>query len=739
MKKRLFIVSNRLPLTVEQHAGEYSLRQSSGGLISAISAYMSNEGKDEFTDKIWAGVPGCSEKAWDMAKPETDEHEYDFLPVFINGKKYDGYYSGFSNSLIWPLFHYFPSFADYNLSHFEAYMDVNATFADLLGKKLRENDVVWIHDYHLLPLARMLREKFPDITIGFFLHIPFPSYELFRVIPKLWQKEILMGMLGADLIGFHTVDYAAHFLSGVEKALKVEHDGQYISWENRKVKADAFPISIDYNMFNNAYNEPNVIKTRQEYTDLKGDMKLLFSVDRLDYTKGVYKRLQGYRQFLLKNPEYMEKVIFCMVVVPSRHTITKYAERKKLIDEFIGNLNSTMGSISWQPVIYQYNHLSFEELVAMYTACDMALVTPLRDGMNLVAKEFVASRQDEQGVLVLSEMTGASRELTEALLINPNDVNEIAAMIKYGLEMKPDEQLERMVDMRACISRYDVNMWAADFFMQLHNVKAMQMAFTIKMLDSFARARLLEKYSKTSKRMLLLDYDGTLVPFSKEPMLAVPDSTLLEVLEQISAVPENEIYIISGRDSRTLETWLGHLPIGLIAEHGASVRHKGSKWVSGITTASNEWMPRIEKIMDRYVSRCPHSFIEQKAFSLAWHYRNADLIQGSLRARELYADLVDRTASLPLNVLNGNKVIEVRNNEINKGTAVDKLLYKEKYDFILAIGDDKTDEDMFKKLTGKPEAFTIKVGNEPSFAKYNLHTPYMVQSLLESIAASPKK
>lgn len=268
---------------------------------------------------------------------------------------------------------------------FDAYVEVNERFAELLEKNIRKNDVVWIHDYHLLPLANLLRKKFPSITIGFFLHIPFPSYELFRLIPKVWQKEILIGMLGADLIGFHTIDYTSHFLHSVEMVLKAEHDGQYITWQNRPVKVDAFPISIDYQLFNNAYEDPGVVAKRQEYMNLKGSMKLLFSVDRLDYTKGVYKRLQGYKQFLLQNPDYREKVIFTMVVVPSRHSITKYAERKSMIDEFIGDLNSTLGNISWQPVIYQYGYLNFDELVGLYTACDLALITPLRDGIKALA------------------------------------------------------------------------------------------------------------------------------------------------------------------------------------------------------------------------------------------------------------------------------------------------------------------------------------------------------------------
>lgn len=739
MNKRLFIISNRLPLSIEKNATGFTLRQSSGGLISAISAYLNKEGIGSFKEKIWAGVPDCTEKTWNSVTKENDEMDYNYLPVFIGNKIYQSYYNGFSNSLLWPLFHYFPSFAEYNPAYFDAYMQANKAFANILSEQIKPDDVVWIHDYHLLPLAGMLRKNFPALTIGFFLHIPFPSYELFRVIPKQWQREILTGMLGADLIGFHTVDYTAHFLSCVEKIFKIEHDGQNILWENRQIKADAFPISVDYDLFNNAYENPEVLKVKEDYLTLKGDRQLLVSVDRLDYTKGLHNRLKAYKKFLTQNPEYLNKVIFVLVIVPSRDVISKYAERKKIIDGYIGNLNSSLGTISWQPVIYQYNHLSFEELLALYTASDIALITPLRDGMNLVSKEFVASRKDKKGVLILSEMAGAARELTEALLINPNDIDEIAETIKNGLEMSEEEQAERIMAMQSRIKRYDVNAWASDFFNKLKQVKSMQLQFEIKFLDSFSKSRLLDDYAKATKRLLLLDYDGTLVPFSKKPSLASPGSQILEILKEISNDAQNDVYIVSGRDSQTLEEWLGHLPVGLIAEHGAKIRHIGSNWVSEITDEVKDWMLKIEKIMDNYVSKCPHSFIEKKEFSIAWHYRNADLVQGGVRAKELYEDLVEQTLQLPLNVLNGNKVIEVRNKGINKGNAIGKVLNSASYDFVLCIGDDKTDEDMFKKLSNTPEAFTIKVGNEVSFAKYNLHSPYLVQTLLDAIAFYSQK
>ncbi|MBS1773990.1 MAG: bifunctional alpha,alpha-trehalose-phosphate synthase (UDP-forming)/trehalose-phosphatase [Bacteroidetes bacterium] len=734
MKKKLFIVSNRLPLTVEQAEDKYICRQSSGGLISSISSYLQGLEHNDYSEKIWVGAPGCNETIWASVSNDLNEDEYTYSPVFINWKNYELYYNGFSNSLLWPLFHYFPSYAEYNETYFDAYIEVNKLFNVLISKQINKDDIVWIHDYHLLPLAGMLRKEFPTLTIGFFLHIPFPSYELFRVIPKHWQREILTGMLGADLIGFHTLDYVEHFNECVSRILRTEHEGHFISWNNRLVKTDAFPISIDFILFNNAYTKKGVAEIRNKYIDLKGNKKLIFSIDRLDYTKGLSNRLKGYEQFLNENPEYKENVIFALAIIPSRDGITKYAERKRLLDEHIGNLNSRLGNISWQPVLYYYNHLSFEELVGLYTACDLALITPIRDGMNLVAKEFVASRQDKQGVLILSEMAGSAKELTEALLINPNDASEIAEMIKYGLEMNSAEQSDRLTEMRSKVQNYTVNMWASDFFRQLNDVKNEQLEFEVKFVDKGLRLQIFDQYATSLKRLFLLDYDGSLVPFSKHPSLAKPSDELKKTLATLGSNSQNDVFIISGRDSKSLEEWFGNLPINLIAEHGAKLKLIGREWETDTELDTFDWVVKAERIMQQYLVKCPNSFIERKEFSIAWHYRNSDPLQGNTRASELQQDLHKKMNAHPVNILNGHKIIEVRNRSINKGYVTEKILSDNMYDFIFSIGDDETDEDMFAKLARLPQSVTIKIGSEPSFAKYNLHTPFIAQEILNLIA-----
>ncbi|RYG51664.1 MAG: bifunctional alpha,alpha-trehalose-phosphate synthase (UDP-forming)/trehalose-phosphatase, partial [Chitinophagaceae bacterium] len=519
MKKgKLFILSNRLPVTVTKREGRLKILPSSGGLVSAMQGFLQNAGKadTDFQSVNWVGVPGCSKEIWDTIKDDYKE-DYKLIPVYIPSKIYDGYYNGMSNSVIWPLFHYFPSYAEYSETAFKLYLQANGLFMESLSPNLSEGDTVWIHDYQLMPLAKMIREKFPNITIGFFLHIPFPSFELFRLLPHPWQDELLHGMLGADLVGFHTIDYATHFLKSLQMKLGLEHDNSILKYNDRLVKVDVFPISIDYEKFRDAYSSPEVVQRRDFYAEQFEGKKIIFSVDRLDYSKNVLGRLKGYERFLLQYPHYKEKVVFILAIVPSRDNIANYIERKKEIDEFIGGFNARAGNIVWKPVIYQYAHLPFEEMIALYSCCNIALITPLRDGMNLVSKEFVATRRDKRGVLVLSEMAGAARELTDAVLINPNDVNGLAEKMYFALEMPEDEQERRMVRMQQRISEYSVSVWAEDFLEQLEKIKKQQSDFEFIFLDQPAREVLKERFLRAKKRLILLDYDGTLVNFAPLP------------------------------------------------------------------------------------------------------------------------------------------------------------------------------------------------------------------------------
>jgi trehalose 6-phosphate synthase/phosphatase len=552
------------------------------------------------------------------------------------------------------------------------------------------------------------------------------------MLPRKWQQGILQGLIGADLIGFHTMDYASHFLQSIQLVLGLDNDRHVLQHDNRLIKVDVFPISIDYLHFNRAFDDDNVVTLRKSLVQKLNGQKIIFSVDRLDYTKGVHNRLKAYELFLDGHPEYLNKVVFVMVIVPSRDTISKYAERKRMIDELVSGINGRIGNVHWQPVIYRYNHLSFEEMVALYSACNLALITPLRDGMNLVAKEFVASRRDKKGVLIISEMAGAARELTDALCINPNDIIELAGAIKLALEMPEEEQRKRMDAMQRRVAHYNVQTWAEDFVSELRNIRQKQEAFRIFYLDDQSRRHLLDSYRSAAKRLFLLDYDGTLVPFTANPEDAVPGRALMKLIKSLSENKANDVYIISGRSSTWLDACFGQLPVNLIAEHGARTKEKEGGWTTAVQT-QNEWKEAINQIMEMYVRRCANSTIEEKDYSIVWHYRNADAEQGKLRALELVGELTDYIHTGRLQVLTGNKIVEVRNSGIDKGMAIKKLLSQKHYDFIFAAGDDQTDEDMFKILTQKQNCFSIKVGTDASYAKYNLQTPQMIVSLLGAL------
>ena len=734
-QKRLFIVSNRLPINIEADTEDIQLKQSIGDMVAAVSNSLqeSTVSRNDFHEFYWVGFPGCTPAFWSQAVNKITATNFNYLPVFINQPVYDAYYSGFAKSVIWPLFHYFPSYADYNPASFNNYLKGNEHFLDVLRRYLRPNDTVWIQDYHLMPLAEMIRREFPDVSIGFFLHIPFPSYEIIRLIPRKWQAAIINGILGADLVGFHTIDYASHFLKSVQMIMGLDSEMNVLLHNNRLIKVDVFPSSIDFKKFNAAFANERVASARTAMREKFGGQKIIFSLDRLDYTKGLQNRLKAYEHFLLSHPKYIEKVVFILLVEPFFDNITKNTERKRIVDEAVNNINTRFGSNNWQPLIYQYSSLRFEEMVVLYTACHVALITPLRDGMNLVSKEFISSRNDQQGVLILSETAGAARELTDALTINPNDIMEISEQLRVALEMTTAEQETRMENMQARVKQYDIGAWADDFLHQLDNIKKRQLKFQIRFVDEQARRAILDSYRMAKKRLLLLDYDGTLVSFASLPLEAKPGRHLIELLESLAGKEENDVYIISGRESTALESWIGHIPLNIISEHGARTKLKGKGWQTQVIT-SHDWKPTVKTIMNSYVKRCANSFTEEKDFSVVWHYRNANQDQAKLRSLEMIAELSEYTRNLELQVMPGNKIVEVRSLGIDKGKAVRKILLNSDYDFILAAGDDKTDEDMFKVLADMNNVYTIKIGADASYANYNLHTSQMMIAMLEAMS-----
>ena len=725
---RLIIVSNRLPITIDKKHGELIYYPSAGGLATGLNSL------DDSLDRLWVGWPGREIKDEDERHTvEADLAKDNLVPVFLTKKQKKLYYEGFSNKVIWPHFHYFTQYTTYEDEYWKAYEQVNRKFADAVIAQMQPDDMVWVHDYQLMLLPQMIREAHPESSIGFFLHIPFPSYEIFRVLP--WREHIIHGLLGADQVGFHTFGYMRHFLSAAYRITGYENNFGKLVVGNRSVNVDVFPMGIDYDKY--AYPKGKDVEEAERRGEafrkryLQPGQKLMLSIDRLDYTKGIPQRIRAFQTFLEKHPEWHGKVSLAMVVVPSRSAVDQYQELKNEVETLVGRIDGAFSTFDWSPIYYFYRSFSFDDLTAMYKAADVALITPIRDGMNLVAKEFVAAKeQSRNGVLILSEMAGASNELNEALTVNPMDQNSIVEAIATALEMPQAEQRRRILAMQEKLKRYTVELWAENFMnAQIEMTKDKERSKT-RLLKGDHRKQLLEAYRNAERRLLFLDYDGTLMGFKTDPTAVVPDDELLQLLEQLKADPRNKVVIISGRDRSTLHDWLHHLALDMAAEHGVWVRRNG-EWnaSSGI---AKEWKDNVRPVLQNLVERTPGSFIEEKDYSLAWHYRKIDKYLGQKRVREFRDVLSYLTSNLDLQVLEGNKVVEIKNAGVNKGKAALTWLQEAEYDFVLAIGDDHTDEDTFKALP-KDTGYAIKVGRDQTVAPYNLMQVEEVRKLLEEL------
>lgn len=726
--QRLLFVSNRLPVSIIKKKGSLQYYQSAGGLATGLSSFYQNY------ESLWLGWPGIITNNTDERLEITSKLKaQNMYSVFLSRSQIEKYYEGFSNKTIWPLFHYFTQHTLYDKSFWQTYRNVNKLFCDEIVKVATPEDIIWIHDYQLMLLPQLVREKLPDSTIGFFLHIPFPSFEIFRALP--WREEILNGVLGADLIGFHTYDYARHFLSSVTRIRGLESTMGKIRHEERVLKVDSFPMGIDYDKFANASQDHAVEHEIKKIKKLLSEQKIILSIDRLDYSKAIPQRLKALEEFLSANPGYQEKIKLILVVVPSRSKVETYRLLKEEVDELVGRINGKFGTIGWTPIWYLYRNLQFPMLSALYNLADVALVTPFRDGMNLIAKEYIASKTDGIGVLILSEMAGASDELGEAITINPNDMEDIKDALGKALAMTESEQIRLNREMQQKLKRYSVNRWAEDFINSLSEIKYEQYSLLTKGLNREQCDSMFDSFQKSKRRLLFLDYDGTLVDFSKLPEAASPDTDLLDLLSHLSQSPLNEIVVISGRDKTTLDNWLGGLDINLVAEHGAWLRLKGESWET-IEYLKQDWKKDIRPLLELYVDRTPGSLIESKDFSLAWHYRKADPGLGEIRARQLMDTLLYLTSNLDLQVLEGSKVIEVKNSGINKGKAAEHWLNQQKWDFVLAIGDDWTDEDLFRVMP--TNAYSIKVGLTPSVARFYIKSPENVRQVLNQFVKESK-
>lgn len=725
--KRVINVSNRLPVKV----GE-KFTKSSGGLVSAL------EGIAGDYDLHWIGWTGSAidDEAERQRITDRLRDEFGYVPVFLTDDEADDYYLGFSNASVWPLLHYMQSYAEYEDHWWDAYEAVNRRFADAVLADAQDGDIVWVHDYHLMLVPSMLKESNPTLKVGFFLHTPFPSYEVFRCHPR--REALIRGLLGADLIGFHTFGYLRHFRSSVLRLLGIETEVDRIVHEGSETRVGVFPIGINGPGFAEALADDKHAAQCAEYDKLYAGKRLVLSVERMDYTKGIPRKIAAIERFLETNPAHREDTVFVIIAVPSRQGVDRYQELIDNVEQAVGRINGQYSTVTNVPIHFIHRGVAFHELCALYARADAALVTPLMDGMNLVAKEFVACQGDDPGVLILSEFAGAAQELFNAWMVNPYNAHEVVHAIEDVLDLGLDERVKMIEPMKKRVVEQDSRWWAKRFIASLDSVEpSVRVTSSARTLSE----DVVERFAPSKvRKAMFLDYDGTLAEIVRDPAKAVPTSELHDTIARLAVRDDLDVYIVSGRNHEFLDEHLGHHRVTLIGEHGYIVREPGSAWTLFNDKVDLSWKSSLSGVLQMYAQSTPGSVVEEKTSALVWHYRKADPEFGRWKAGELIGELMESISNLPVELHHGKKIVEVSSQQVNKGEAMRHYVAANDYELVLAVGDDQTDENMFtlaESASGgsvDAQIITVKVGSGDTTAKYRVGSPAFFRTFLQSIA-----
>ncbi len=724
---RLVVVSNRLPLSVRKTTDGWQAEASPGGLATAVGPILKSRGG------VWVGWPGQAPRVKDPARDALLAEwagQRGYVSVDLPPDVARRFYEGYANQTLWPLFHNFSTRFEYDPEGWSAYVAANRRFRDAVLEELEPGDTLWIHDYHLMLLPRLVREVAPEARIGFFLHIPFPASDTFRILPR--RDEILRGLLGADLIAFQTHLDLQHFRSCLLRLVGLPSRLDRVTGRGVWSRLEALPIGIAPDEFSGLLERDQDTQMAVEALRRRHrGQRILLGVDRLDYTKGIPQRIRAYRRLLARAPHLRGRVVLIQVAVPSRERIPEYEQLRREVSGLVGEINGEYGTTEWTPVVYMRRGLDRKELVALYAAADVGWVTPLRDGMNLVAKEYVACHRARDGVLLLSEFAGAAAEMGEAFLVNPYDEERVAAVLERVLETHPDELRERMASLDHRVARNNVFAWSERFLAHLDQASRNRREIRPERPRNLPVHELATSLRASRSRLILLDYDGTLVPYAPRPQEAEPPPAVVDLLRRLADAPGVTLGLVSGRSRADLDAWFGHVPgLWLIAEHGACLRSPASReWDLPRRYVAADWKERVLPVLEHYIDRTPGSLIEEKEFALVWHYRLAEPEFGEWLANELVATLEEMLADTELHAVRGQKTVEVRFAWANKGTVVERMeSLRPDADFRLAIGDDRTDEDLFERMSG--DTWTVRVGGGPSSARYALGGSDEVLTLL---------
>jgi len=620
----------------------------------------------------------------------------------------------YAENIIWPAFHYIMGSASDGKEESQwwyDYVKFNEAYATKILQTYKEGDIIWIHDYYLLLLPQLIRMQLPNAIIGFFLHAPFPSSEYFRALPK--RQQLLDGLLGANKVSFQNYSFARHFISSCKRLLGSETTPNSVSVFGNTVSVDSLPIGIDvarieYDAFNKEIDDK--VKAIKE---LYGHKKLIVGRDRLDSVRGVIQKLQAFNAFLEMYPEWRNKVILIQVSSPSFLHSSKIENQ---VSELITEINGNFGSLNYTPVHHYQMRIDKSEYLALLRVADLGLITSVRDGMNTTALEYVVAQKYNHSPLILSEFSGTASVLKDALIVNPWDSVAVAKQIHEALNFDDDRKNHLQTNLSKDV--VSIQSWTNQFLKSL--LSGIEGDNNRQLTPALNRPSLLEHYKQSERRLFLFDYDGTLTPIVKDPAAAIPSARLVSILTKLSEDPKNQIWIISGRDQAFLERWLGRNPkLGLSAEHGCFMKDINSKWVNLAESFDMSWQEKVEDIYTRYTDKTPGSNIEKKKVALTWHYRRSDPELGEFQAKELVKELEETIATqYEVEVMTGKANVEVRPSFVNKGEIVKRLTltrhgapqindanvdnlnhkHGELPDFIFCVGDDATDEDMFKKL-----------------------------------------
>jgi len=732
-RKRLIVVSNRLPLTLRMVDGHWTTERSSGGLASAMNPLLRRRGGDWIG---WANGTGDENLEERSAVLQDWGQKEQCFAVELPTDVATGFYEGYANQTLWPVFHNFPSQLKFDAKAWEAYVEANRIFCKAVAMRYKPNDLIWVHDYHLMLLPQMLRQELPDAAIGFFLHIPFPSSEIFPILPR--REELLEGLLGADLVAFQTHGHLQQFRSALLRVLGTESKVAEVAVGGRPTRLEALPIGIAPEEYTDLLkHDETTARHYAEWVARYRGQRVLLAVDRLDYTKGVLERLRAYSDLLRSSAKLKGKIALIQIAVPTRERIDTYQELRTEVNRLVGEINGKLGTPDWTPVVYINRSIERAELVALYKLADICWVGSLRDGMNLVAKEYVACKPDGDGVLVLSEFAGAAAEMGEALLINPYDEDRTASTVERALSLEEQERRERMRALHNRILRNNVFHWGDRFLASLEEAVSARGRYIDTQPKRLRLSEIRDAYMRANQRMLILDYDGTLAPFTKQPWQVAPSPVLLRLLSTLASEPRNCVALTSGRTAENLDRWFAAVQgLWLIAEHGAELKPPlATTWESLRSPVSTDWKSTVMPILEHFVDRTPGSFVEEKKYGLVWHYRMAEPEFGDWLANELASMLEAMLAETELRAFRGDKTIEVRPVWTSKGEAFERLLAAcEGRDFMFAAGDDRTDEDLFERMPDG--AWTVHVGPGPTRAAFVVRDFETVREVLQMFVKS---